>query len=130
MPSLRGSRSPFLKNIFSRRDFEPLYVGIPSGAEVEEKPPLPVIVLTPSTPTDSDGPAFAYPAGRLPQPNARLYFCDEGEEDFTLTKRPSSRATRVAALLGLIALIIVVHCVITRILVPQEEEIATANLQH
>jgi len=132
MPSLRGSQSPFLKNVFSRRELEPLYVAIPSRVEVDEKPPLPVIVLTPSTPTDADGPALAYPAGRLPQPNARLYFCndgDDGEDDFALKQVSSwqgiciySRMARVAALLGLVALLILVHCVITRIVAPREEE--------
>jgi len=135
MPYLRESQSPFLKSIFSRRDHEPLYVAIPSLAEAEEKPPLPVIVLTPSTPTDADGPPLVYPAGRLPQPNARLYFCDDGEEDSMLEQvsrwtRFSSRTARVAALLGLIGFIIFVHCVITRKLVPWEEEIATANGHH
>jgi len=139
MPSLReGAQSPFMKRIFSQRDFEPLYVAIPSRADVEEKPSLPVIVLTPSTPTDTEGPPPVYPAGRLPQPNARLYFCDgadDGEEDFTLkpVSRWSglgipSRTARVSALLGLIAIIVLVQYVLVHVLMPQEE-VATASAE-
>jgi hypothetical protein len=96
-----------------------------------------MIVLTPSTPTDPDGPPLVYPAGRLPQPNSRLYFCDDvddGEEDYTLKPasrwagaRISSRAARVAALLAFIAIIILVHYVVIHMLAPREEDIATAS---
>lgn len=139
MPSLReGPQSPFLKRIFSQRDFEPLYVAIPSRADVEEKASLPLIVLTPSTPTDPDGPPLVYPAGRLPQPNARLYFCDEDhddEEDLTLKPascwsgmRIPSRTARVSALLGLIAIIVLVQYVLVHVLMPREE-VATASAE-
>lgn len=98
-----------------------------------------MIVLTPSTPTDPDGPPLMYPAGRLPQPHSRLYFCDDvddDEEDFTLKPtsrwagaRVSPRVTRVAALLGLIAIIILVHYVVMHILSSREEETATASVK-
>jgi len=138
MPSIRGSQSPFLKTIFSRRDLEPLYVAIPSPADVEEKPSLPVIVLTPSTPTEQDTPPPVYPAGRLPQPNARLYFCDDDdvEEDFTLKPvsrwsrmRITSRTARVTVLLCLMAIIVLVQYAVVCMLTPQEEEPMTTSVQ-
>jgi len=139
MPSLiEGPQSPFLKSIFSRRDLDPLYVSIPLPAEVAEKHSLPVIVLTPSTPTDPDAPPPVYPAGRLPQPNARLYFCDDDggdiEQDFTLKPvsrwggpRISSRTVRLIALMGFMATIALLHYLVIRVLALRDEEITTTN---
>lgn len=98
-----------------------------------------MIVLTPSTPTDGDHPPI-YPAGRLPQPNARYAFCDDGtgelldlddQEDSTLKPvsrwpRLSSRAARVSVLFGVVAAIALVHFVVIRALAPSDDELATA----
>jgi hypothetical protein len=97
-----------------------------------------VIVLTPSTPTEQDTPPLVYPAGRLPQPNARLYFCDDDdvEEDFTLKPvscwsrmRLTSRTARVTVLLCLMAIIVLVQYAVVRMLMPQEEEPMTASVE-
>lgn len=111
---------------------------IPSRSSLEtdeEKPAVPTIVLTPSTPTEGAPPR--YPAGRLPAPNARWYFCDDdeaklefdGQEDPTLkpiSRWPlSTRSARIAVLLAVVGLVALVHFLVIRMVVPGDDELAT-----
>lgn len=135
-----------LKGFFSRREMEPLYVEIPSrsSSETDEKPAVPTIVLTPSTPTEFEP---RYPAGRLPAPNARWYFCDDGEADKLEydaqgqyddpTLKPvsrwprlnfglSSRSARLVGLLVVVGTIALVHFSVLRMSATgDDDELAT-----
>lgn len=109
---------------------------------MDEKPHVPVITLTPSTPTDNDHLQF-YPAGRLPPPNARHYFCDDGsgeldfDNEIDTTLKPvsrwprllpvsmSTRTARISALLGFLGVVALVHFLVIRTLIPRDDELAT-----
>lgn len=96
-------------------------LAIPSRFEDEEekeKATPPMIMVTPSTPTESDAPL--YPAGRLPQ-HQNCWLDEEIEIDQTLkpvSRWPwrclSTRTCRVFTLMTVLALIALIHFVVIK----------------
>lgn len=97
-------------------------LAIPSRFEDEEekeKATPPLIMVTPSTPTDCDAPPL-YPAGRLPQ-HQNCWLDEEIEIDQTLkpvSRWPwrclSTRTCRVLTIMTVLALIALLHFVVIR----------------
>ncbi|KAF8341448.1 uncharacterized protein EI90DRAFT_3116572 [Cantharellus anzutake] len=120
MPLLSGTQSPFLQNVFTRpQDVRPLAIDI--SALTREKPPLPQIVITPSTPLTEEKP-FEYPFGRL-KSYPIYHEDDEDDEDNPLLREPAPirpkwktliplRALRIACIFGVILGLVAFHLIL------------------
>jgi len=118
MPSLpEDVQSPLLQSFFTRkRDALPLVLDI--SRLLEEKPPLPQIVVTPSTPQTEERP-FEYPFGRLKvHPDFDEDDFDDEDASFLHETSPIQtkwralvpvRTLRITCVLGVILGLVAVH---------------------